>query len=227
MSSPIAAKNKNILKQLLINFHQKTSHNNRIDILAHLLAKHICSQYTGAAIRCLDVGCGDMVIAEKIAAIQPQTSWRCIDIHPLPDELQADSRWQKYRQFDGKHIPFADNSFDVVVFCDVLHHAQEDTLPLLREAARVGKTVVIKDHFEYGFYSRSMLKLMDFIGNWGYGIVLPERYFSEHSFSNLCAKTGVSIIKLQKQIDLYKHLPIINKLLKSQWQFIAVLQANK
>jgi SAM-dependent methyltransferase len=226
MSSPIAAKEKSIIKQLLINFHQKSSHTNRIDKLAHLLANHISSYNKTNRIKCLDVGCGDMVIAEKIADINPQTDWTCIDIHELPEHLKNDSKWKKYTQFDGHHIPYKEKNFDVVVFCDVLHHAQEATFQLLQESARVGKMIIIKDHFEYSLYSRYMLKLMDFVGNWGYGIVLPDHYFSEKRFEKLCKQSNLDIVHVHKNIDLYSHLPVLNKLLRPQWQFIAILKAK-
>jgi ubiquinone/menaquinone biosynthesis C-methylase UbiE len=227
MSSPIAVKRKGIFKQLLIEFHQKSSHTNRIAKLAGLIEHHIslyCKK--AASINCIDVGCGDMVIAEKIAASNPNTRWTCIDIHTLPEHLKSDDRWKKYKQFDGRHIPYKEKSFDVVVLCDVLHHAHENISRLLQESARVGQIVIIKDHFEYSIYSRYMLKLMDFVGNWGYGIRLPDRYFSEKQFENLCNTSNLRIIHLQKNIDLYSHLPLLNKLLRPQWQFIAILQAK-
>lgn len=47
------------------------------------------------------------------------------------------------RQFDGKIIPEADNSFEVVVFSSVLHHAAQNAYSLLREAARVSREWVL------------------------------------------------------------------------------------
>ena len=48
--------------------------------------------------------------------------------------------------FDGRVIPMAARSVDVVTMFDVLHHA-DDPPALLAEAARVARTcVVLKDH---------------------------------------------------------------------------------
>jgi len=44
--------------------------------------------------------------------------------------------------YDGKHIPFPDNSFDVSLLMFVLHHC-EDPLQVLKEAVRVSKKRVI------------------------------------------------------------------------------------
>jgi ubiquinone/menaquinone biosynthesis C-methylase UbiE len=53
-----------------------------------------------------------------------------------------------YRSFDGTHFPVADESFDGVLFCYVLHHAQ-DLGAILSEVRRVlrpgGLMVVYED----------------------------------------------------------------------------------
>jgi ubiquinone/menaquinone biosynthesis C-methylase UbiE len=146
MSSPIAKQKKNVIKDGLVRVHQDLSHTHRVDILARKIAGEIESQFPGVRkIECLDVGCGDMKISENIHRHNPKTVWNCIDIHRLPDELREDPRWKKYKEFDGVHLPFHDRSMDVVMFCDVLHHAGENIPALLRESARVGKTISIPE----------------------------------------------------------------------------------
>jgi SAM-dependent methyltransferase len=108
--------------------------------------------------RCLDIGWGDMTPPRPCKSAS-RTDWRCIDVHGLPVGFREDARWSKYRQFDGRRIPHADGEFDVALLCDVLHHAPEDAAELLAEAGRVAKHVLVKDHFEYGTYSRTMLRL--------------------------------------------------------------------
>ncbi|MDJ1485451.1 class I SAM-dependent methyltransferase [Cytophagaceae bacterium YF14B1] len=226
MSSPIVNIQKGIVRKLLINFHQKASHSRRTNILTQLLQDCIVKYSPNVnTVNCLDVGCGDMVIAETIGENLHNTVWRCIDIHPLKDDLKNSAKWKKYKQFDGAHIPFTDKAFDVITICDVLHHAGENTPALLAEAARTGKIVLIKDHFEYSYYSRLMLKMMDIVGNWAYGINIPERYFTKKRFSKLCEGAGLEIIDMNNHIQLYEHLPIVRTILSPKWQFIAVLKA--
>jgi ubiquinone/menaquinone biosynthesis C-methylase UbiE len=48
--------------------------------------------------------------------------------------------------FDGRHIPDEDNSIDVLMLVDVLHHTDDPGI-LLSEARRVTRrAVVLKDH---------------------------------------------------------------------------------
>lgn len=227
MSSPIASTRKNTLQNLIIGLHQRLSHNNRVDILAAEIAARISARSYGLkVIRCLDVGCGDMKISEGISAINPDTSWTCMDLYELPEHLRGVKKWDKYKKYDGRRIPLEDKSVDIVLLCDVLHHIRGDVSALLREAGRVGSAVIVKDHFEYSLYSRTMLKAMDFIGNWGYGVGLPERYFTPSGFGALYSSAGLRPVTIDAGIDLYMHLPLVRLLLKPRWQFIAVLESG-
>ena len=60
---------------------------------------------------------------------------------------------------------------------DVLHHAG-DPEALLAEAARVARTVVVKDHFCDGVAAYPALRFMDWIANAVHGVRLPYNYLS-------------------------------------------------
>lgn len=223
MSSPIAKTNKSGLDKALVASHQKLSHGHRIGVLVELLGQRIRGLGLPAPIRVLDVGCGDMTLAKGLMAQGEDIDITCVDIHPPPPELPGrDPFWTRYQQFDGQALPFAEQSFDVVVFSDVLHHVPSASLqPLLASAARVGRFVVIKDHFEYGWLSRQVLRAMDFVGNYGYGISVPERYFSEDSFARVIGGAGLKMEQVDIGVRLYDHLPVVRTLLSPRWQFLA------
>lgn len=227
MSSPIAKSTHELtfLNKAVNAFHQKVAHSRRIDILSTYLVacfKDIVGQRE--MVKCLDVGCGDLSIMKRIANGVPATSWECLDIYDLPEHLRTSPEWSCYKKFNGRELPFADNSIDILLFCDMLHHANKNIPSLLKEAHRVGTTVVVKDSFEYSLYSRAVLQLMDIIGNWGYGVPLPDRYFTIDSFKALCVETGFRITRLDIGIQIYDHLPIIRTVVRPRWQFIAVLE---
>jgi len=224
MSSPLALEHKAAPKRALVGLHQTLSHGHRVDVLADRIALHIESLVPRGRARCLDVGCGDMTLAEAIHSRASRTDWRCIDVHRLPEDLGHDRRWGKYRAFDGSTIPYGEREFDIALLCDVLHHAPEDAARLLAEAGRVAQRVLVKDHFEYGSYSRTMLRLMDFVGNWGYGISVPHRYFTREAFKQLATEQRFLITALDCGISLYEHLPVARTVLRPDWHFIAVLR---
>ncbi len=228
MSSPLARSDRNRVKDAVVRLHQKASHHHRIDYLATKLAA-----LTGELrpesdkLRCADIGCGDMTLAESIQERAPRTDWICYDLYPLAAEFAQDPRWEKYQQFDGQVLPVEDRSYDCAFFCDVLHHIPGDLTTNLREAARVADHVVIKDHFEYSLFSRTMLQLMDIVGNWGYDVSIPRRYFRRDSFATLVANSGLEIVSLDIGLELYRHNPVFHRVLRPKWQFIAVLTKSR
>ena len=227
MSSPIAKKKKNFFDRWLIAFHRKASHSNRIELLSDLLLKEIhfiMQKDNKQIVSCLDVGCGDMTLSETISKKDKKICFKGIDIHEVPLNLRNSEKWKNYTCFDGKNIPFHNRSFDIVLFSDVLHHDYENIGVLLKEAKRVSKYVLIKDHFEYGFMSRKILQLADIIGNYGYGISIPKRYLSKKSYNEFLTKCDLEEVKRSSPLYLYNHNPLVKMIFRPKYQFISILQ---
>jgi hypothetical protein len=167
-----------------------------------------------------------MRLAEGIGQLATETAWTCADVHGLPDGYGSVRRWRKYLPFDGERLPFSGGVFDVSLLCDVLHHVSDSRKPaLLIEAARIANVLVVKDHFEHGPFSRMALRMMDFVGNWAYGVPVPRKYFTPGRFQDCLRKAGLLETACIDAIDLYSHLPQPAKMLiKPQWQFVSVLK---
>ena len=115
----------------------------------------------------LDVGAGDGRLAQALLAHRPDLTLEGVDVLVRPETAIP------VRPFDGTHLPYADQSMDVVLLIDVLHHA-EDGHALLAECARVARrAVVVKDHVRTGFLAGPTLAAMDWVGNARYGVRLP------------------------------------------------------
>jgi SAM-dependent methyltransferase len=223
MSSPIAKINKSPFDNALVSGHQHFSHSHRIGCLVQVLSKRIRKLSLTLPISVLDVGCGDMTLARGLREQLDIAKLICVDIHPPPLTLEGlDPIWKFYQEFDGSSLPFEERAFDVVIFSDVLHHVPSALVsPLLKSASRVGRFVLIKDHFEYGWFSRSMLRAMDFIGNYGYGVSVPKYYFDSYSFASTMHDAGLRVDDIDIGIQLYDHLPIVRSILSPKWQFVA------
>ncbi len=126
----------------------------------------------------LDVGSGDGRIASMVQTRRPDIELTGVDI-----QLRTDAMFPT-KLFDGDTLPFADSSFDLVMFIDVLHHTN-DPMVLLREAARVTrKYIVIKDHLCDGWFAGTTLRLMDSVGNRRYGVPLPFNYWTRAKWNH-------------------------------------------
>lgn len=172
--------------------HNRLVVNRRVDILSSRFA-HLAP--SGA--RIVDVGCGDGSLAAAILSKRSDLQIRGLDVLPretshIPVDL-----------FDGSKIPFADASFDAVLFADVLHHTT-DPMVLLREAHRVAThCILIKDHFRKGFASFQRLRLMDWVGNARFGVALPYNYWSEKQWRAAWREAGLAAEELTTRLDLY------------------------
>jgi len=91
-----------------------------------------------------------------------------------------------------------------------LHHVPAGLVsPLLKSAARVGRFVLIKDHFEYGWFSHNIIRAMDFVDNYGFGVSVPKCYFNCDFFAATMRGAGLRIDDMNIGINLYVHLPFV------------------
>ncbi len=164
---------------------------------AEVLAQHLTDLLPSEATSLLDVGCGDGLIDRAIVARRTNLSIEGTDLFPRPEALIPVSA------FDGLHLPYADKSFDVVVFIDVLHHASDAGF-LLREAARVARrSVLIKDHFAEGLPARLTLRFMDLVGNAGYSFAWTASYWARARWMRTFKELDFSVIETRNRLGLY------------------------
>jgi SAM-dependent methyltransferase len=181
-----------------------------------ILASHLC-RFLPPNARVLDVGCGDGAIDALIQNQRPDVSIEGIDVFVRPSPLVP------VRLFDGTTIPYGTRSFDVVMFVDVLHH-MIDPLVLLREGVRVGKIIVIKDHFRDGFLAGLTLRLMDWVGNTHQGAIPPCSYWSERQWTDAFRSLGLEVRELIASLGLYPSA--VAWLFERRLHFIAVIQPD-
>lgn len=193
--------------------HERYVFERRIDVLSERLASLLPE-----AASVLDVGCGDGRIDALIGQRRPDTSLRGIDVLVRP------TTFIPVAAFDGRRIPFDDDSFDVVMFVDVLHHT-DDPEALLLEARRVSrKAIVIKDHCRDGLLAGSTLRVMDWVGNARHGVVLPYNYWPERRWREAFGRLGLAIEDWIAGLGLYPWP--FSMLLDRRLHFMARLSAS-
>jgi SAM-dependent methyltransferase len=146
--------------------------------------------------RILDVGCGDGKIDSLILQQRPDVAIEGIDVLVRPRAHIP------VKSFEGTTIPYPDGSFDAAMFIDSLHHT-EDPLVLLKEAARVAKIVLIKDHFREGILSNAILRFMDWVGNAHHGVVLSYNYWSKAQWERAFSQLNLRVARIENSLGLY------------------------
>ena len=177
---------------LLGRLHGEMVFQRRTRILSQQLAALLPE---GAVV--LDVGCGDGLIDKLIGERRPDVTISGIDLMVRPKTHIP------VVPFDGLTIPRGDNSVDVVMFVDVLHHTDDPEI-LLREARRVArKAVVLKDHTRDGLLAGATLRFMDWVGNAPHGIVLPYNYWPERRWREAFERIGLNPSVWLGKVGLY------------------------
>jgi len=194
--------------------HGSFIHPRRILVLSGILAKLIPSSAS-----VIDIGCGDGLLVRAILERRPDLCIQGVDV------LARASAAIPVKKFDGLHLPCANNSIDVAMFIDVLHHCDDPT-NLLRDAKRVTrKAILIKDHFSKGFFDDLRLSIMDKIGNARHGVSLQCVYFNKLAWLNIFDRIGFNITYLGTDFQLY--LPPLEWIFGGKLHFSAMLQSGE
>ena len=160
-----------------------------------VLARAIEAALPADARSVLDVGCGDGIISEAIANTGREVEG--VEVH------SRETCRVKYSLFDGKKLPFPDQSFDAVMLVDVLHHT-DNIQELLRECRRVSrKCIVIKDHTWSNRFDFAVLRFMDWVGNRSYGVRLIYNYQKKSQWEAIFRNIGVHVAKWDTRVGLY------------------------
>lgn len=153
------------------------------------------SDFISAGERILDVGCGNGRPAQIL--MQKKNS---VLIYGLEIILRKTCLIKTIR-FDGWNFPFADKSFDGVMFIFVLHHCNPNMQErLLEEASRVSKSwVIIMEALSYptiiGSLKIIFFGLLDMITNIPLGIPVPLKFRTRESWSCIMKNNGMHLVK--------------------------------
>ncbi len=142
----------------------------------------------------LDFGCDDGSTAEKIIKFNPSLKIVGVDIQSnRPAKIPI-------KLFDGNKIPYPDNTFDVVISLDVLHHTN-DISKHIKEMKRVSKKyLIIKKHMTHGFFSRLLISFTDYVSNLPFGIKCAFNFPSKYRWYKIFEEENLEIIENCKKL---------------------------
>jgi SAM-dependent methyltransferase len=213
MLPKIAVEQKSPLLSAIKHGHRAFVHRRRVRVLAETLAAQLPPSAS-----VLDIGCGDGTIAGLIAELRPDISIKGVEVM-----VRTDCRIECY-PFDGHTLPFPDNSVDVCLLVDVLHHTS-DVSVLLREAVRVSRNnVLLKDHLSENGFDHATLRFMDWVGNRPHGVTLTYNYQSRAQWNAHFAACGLRVATFTTDLSLY---PVpFSTLVGRKLHFVALLQRS-
>lgn len=179
-----------------MNFLERLHHSHIFPRRIQVLSQHLSALLPPHA-RVLDVGCGDGSLAQTILQQRPDLTISGVDVLVRTQTSIA------VAAYDGQHLPYPNDSFEVVMFVDVLHHTTNPR-ELLREAVRVSRAlIVIKDHRQEGWLAYATLRLMDDVGNARHGVERTYNYWAEQEWRAAWEELSLRIKAWQGNLHLY------------------------
>ncbi len=202
-NSWLARKTRQHLQPYLVEYKQH---------VARALAAHMHSGWN-----VLDVGCDDGTTAALIQQLQSGLEFEGVDIQSLrackiPRSI-----------YDGRTLPFADNTFDAVMAVDMLHHTRHIDV-LVNEMARVARhTVIIKDHLTTGLMSWLLVSAGDAVTNIPFGIPCAYNFPTKLRWLEYFSAAGLEVQNYEDDLALpkgcirrFNPLFILNKMTPEQ-----------
>ena len=166
----------------------------------------------------IDFGCGSMEISKKIQHNKFIKKIIGLDI------FKSNYRYKKLQYHNYKNLNDLNNfKSDIVILVDVLHHIGVDKSHLvLKKLSKSSKTLIVKDHFEHGYFSRQLLRFIDFYANYAYGVIIPKKYFDYKSWKKTVKKSSLTENYFEKNFQ--QHDGLFNLILNKRHHFISVLK---
>jgi len=133
----------------------------------------------------MDLGCGEGNSIDFFRRLKPDIHWVGLDIEASPEVAQRARADAEFYSFDGVHIPFATEHFDLIYCNQVMEHVRRP-LELLAEAARVLKS--------NGWFvgSTSHLEPYHSFSFWNY---------TPYGFKQLLDEAGFEVLEMRPGID--------------------------
>jgi ubiquinone/menaquinone biosynthesis C-methylase UbiE len=94
------------------------------------------------------------------------------------------SNLKEAKSFDGYQIPYADDSFDLVILAHVLEHVEHERI-LLRELKRIAKNIVIEVPLDYRF-----------------GVDKRMKHFLDYGHINMYTPTSVRFLLQSEGLEI-------------------------
>ena len=201
-----------MFKLILKNLRLAILSNQREKNLANIISKEILLLTKNKSeINILDYGSGFEplvinLIYKNIEKKYKKINICCCDFYKNKEINLLNKKNKNIKFLKINDLRSMKKKYDISICADVLHHAGIDNLKIIKNILfflrNKSTYILIKDHYEYSIFSRSVLRFMDFIGNYYNGVTIPKKYFTRDLFSTVVKKSN---LKIYKAIEDYRY----------------------
>lgn len=201
-----------MIKIFLKKFRLFFLQNQREIILSKTITNIIIKLKKSNNIKILDYGSGfepkvASFIKKNLDKNKIKNKITCLDLYNKKNIKNLSENYS----LEFKNISYLNQKkkYDFIIVADVLHHiGVEDRVKIKKILSKLkskSKIMIIKDHFEYNFCSRQILRFMDFFGNYYLDVNVPKKYFRQEEFDRIIEDLNFKIIFKMLNIKYYKN----------------------
>lgn len=149
--------------------------------------------YLGNGQKIIDIGAGSCLVAREI-------SKKGVQIVPV-DVIDYNRTDLDLIIYDGEHLPFGDNSFDISLLLFTLHHC-DFPVRVLKESVRVSEKIVVMEDIYYSEKEKFFLKMWDFITNLFASENMPYNFRNKKEWRALFKELGLIVLEEKDFVSL-------------------------
>lgn len=199
-----------IVKKILGKLRKTILQNVRETVLAKKYYKIIKDLKIKKKVKILDYGSGfEPEIILNLYKILTKNGFNpeiiCCDFYNLKQLSKLNNNKKKIKFINLKNLKNI-RKFDISIISDVLHHVdieKKEIDIIFNKLKKNSKFIILKDQFETGFISRSILRIMDFIGNYYNDVEIPKKYFTKHGLEKKLKILKIKIYKKFTSVSIY------------------------
>lgn len=169
--------------------------------------KKIILPYFKKSEKVLDFGCGDLSLSKSLKSTLPSLQITGVDVADFKNKPMS----VKFVAYNGKILPFKDNSFDTVFSFYVFHHC-DNAIASFEECLRVAKRVIVIESVYRHPLEIPFMKFMDWIYNRfkSESVSLSYQFLSHKDWIRIFAKNKLRVVSSRqiKQIFIPSIFPI-------------------
>ena len=180
------------------------------EIIVKMIVKH---SIKNEVIRIMDYGSGfqpkliHFVYKKLKETYNKKVKIYCFDVYSSQDlEKLNNNKDIIFNKIENIDLDKA--NYDFCLLSDVLHHIGVEKIlelkNLINNLQNKAKFVLIKDHYQYGYFSNYTLRVMDFLGNYFNNVKTPRTYFTKKSFKYLLQSADSTVVEEILNIKLYQ-----------------------
>ncbi|MCK5218800.1 methyltransferase domain-containing protein [bacterium] len=144
-------------------------------------------RYIDKSEKVLDLGAGDCLVAKRIYERKTK------EITVIDVESDSNLTDLPLIFYDGIHLPFEDETFDVALLLYVLHHCDDPKIVLEEVKRVVKKKVIILEDLFYGRSEKLVLKLLDWYLGKVEGMPTPANFRKPEEWMLLFNEVGFNV----------------------------------